>query len=361
MNREFERKLRGEIPRLTNETFQFDPRVGQGWYSAAYFLKTQKIVSAEKGTQNITLQFFQRSVPHATLCGMDESIALLETFSPNFRDLHIMALQDGDEIAAYEPVLQVTGPYAAFGFLEGVIDGVLARRTSVASNVCEILRAAGDHPVIFMGDRDDHFLQQQGDGYAAFIGGITAQCTLAMNEWWGQEGVGTMPHALIQNFGGDVVAASKAYVKHFPTDKLVTLVDYRNDVITDSLLLAQEFGEKLYAVRVDTSEYLIDQSLQNQPNAAQLKGVSAALIFKLRKALDEAHFRHVKIVVSGGFHPQKIKQFIADKVPVDMYGVGSSLLKLRVSFTGDCVKIDGKPEAKVGRQFFESERLKKVL
>jgi len=237
----------------------------------------------------------------------------------------------------------------------------LARRTSVASNVYEILKAAGNFPVIFMGDRDDHFLQQQGDGYAAFIGGITAQCTRAMNEWWGEEGVGTMPHALIQNFGGDVVAACHAYIKHFPQDKLVALVDYNNDVITDSLLLAKEFGKKLYAVRVDTSEYLIDKSLQAEPDAESLKGVSAALIRKLRSALDEANFQHVKIVVSGGFNAKKIRKFVSEKVPADIYGVGSSLLKVKVSFTGDCVQINGQPQAKVGRQFFSSDRLKRVF
>lgn len=358
--KELEKKLRGEIPRLTNKTFQFDPRLKEGWYSAAYFLKTQKIVKSEKNHQHITLQFFQRSKERAILCGMDESIALLETFVPEFSELEIYALKDGDEIAAFEPVLQITGKYAYFGFLEGVIDGILARRTSVASNVYEVLKAAKNHPVIFMGDRDDHFLQQQGDGYAAFIGGITAQCTMAMNEWWGKEGIGTMPHALIQNFGGDVVEASKAYLKHFPNDQLVALVDYNNDVITDSLLLAQEFGRKLYAVRVDTSEYLIDKSLEKESDTTDLYGVCPALIVKLRQNLDKNGFNFVKILVSGGFNAVKIAHFVDQKVPVDMYGVGSSLLKLQISFTGDCVLLDGKPQAKVGRKFIENSRLEKV-
>src|SRR5699024_2022884 len=118
----------------------------------------------------------------------------------------------------------------------GIIDGIFARRTSVATNVYNVAKAARvsgvQKPVMFMGDRDDHFTQQAGDGYAAFIGGSTAQATHAMNEWWCKEGMGTMPHALIQMFKGYIVAATKAYYEVYPEDELMTLVDYNNDVIT---------------------------------------------------------------------------------------------------------------------------------
>src|SRR5690606_40584703 len=115
-----------------------------------------------------------------------------------------------------------------------------------SSDLVKAARSSGKQkPVIFMGDRDDHYTTQAGDGYAAFIGGSTAQATHAMNEWWGKEGMGTMPHAMIQMFKGDVVAATKAYHEVFPDDDLVALVDYNNDVITDSLKVARAFGEKL--------------------------------------------------------------------------------------------------------------------
>src|SRR5699024_10347811 len=97
-------------------------------------------------------------------------------------------------------------------------------------------------PVIFMGDRDDHYTQQAGDGYSAFIGGSTAQATHAMSEWWGIQGMGTMPHAMIQIFRGDVVAASKANHETFPDEDLRALVDYNNDVITDALNIAKAVG-----------------------------------------------------------------------------------------------------------------------
>ncbi|QFT90232.1 Nicotinate phosphoribosyltransferase pncB1 [Bacillus sp. THAF10] len=359
--KEIELKLQGKINRLTNNTFKFDERVKEGWFSAVYFLKTREIVKEFKPDNIVTMQFFQKD--HAVLCGTDEVIALIKAFADNPDELEIYSLKDGDKIAPFETVMTITGPYQSFGYLEGVIDGILARRTSVATNVYNVVKAAGQKPVIFMGDRDDHYTQQAGDGYAAHIGGSTAQATHAMNEWWGKKGMGTMPHALIQLFNGDVVEASKAYHSKFPEDDLVVLVDYNNDVITDALRVAREFGDKLKGVRVDTSRTMIDQYfIRNQDVLGTFdpRGVNAPLVFALREALDKEGYQHVKIVVSGGFSEQRIKEFEEQNVPVNIYGVGGSLLKIHIGFTGDNVVLNGELQAKAGRRYRFNERLEKV-
>lgn len=359
--KELELKMQGKIDRLTKETFKFDPRVKEGWYSAVYFNKTKQIVEKYRPDNHVTMQFFTRK--EAILCGVDEAIALLEDCCPNFDQLEISALHDGDKISAFEPVLKIKGPYQEFGYIEGVIDGILARRSSVATNVYLATKEAKDTPIIFMGDRDDHFSNQAGDGYAAYIGGVTAQATCAMNEWWGDAGVGTMPHALIQIFEGDVIKAAHAYIETFPKDNLVVLIDYNNDVITDSLLVANEFKEKLYAVRVDTSGNLMDKYFETidwQSKNIDPFGVNPTLIKALRKALDDNGHHYVKIIVSGGFNAQKIKLFKEQNVPVDSFGVGRNLLSSSVSFTGDCVQLNGVNNAKVGRKNIENPRLQLV-
>ncbi|WP_349410829.1 nicotinate phosphoribosyltransferase [Pseudalkalibacillus sp. SCS-8] len=363
--KEIELKMQGKIKRLTNRTFKFDERVGDGWFSAVYFLKTCKIAETHKPDNIVKMQFFQKK--HAVLCGTDEAIALIKTFAKNPDQLEIYSLKDGDRVEPYETVLTIEGPYQNFGFLEGIIDGILGRRTSVATNVYNVVKAAStsgvQKPVIFMGDRDDHFTQQSGDGYSAYIGGSTAQATHAMNEWWGKRGMGTMPHALIQLFEGDVVEASKAYHKQFPEDDLIALVDYNNDVVTDALRVAREFGDLLKGVRVDTSRTLVDQYFwRNQDVLGKFdpRGVNPELIFALREALDEEGYHHVKIVVSGGFTKDRIQAFEEQRVPVDIYGVGSSLLHINIGFTGDNVILNGRPEAKKGRKYRHNDRLEKV-
>ncbi|WP_085524694.1 nicotinate phosphoribosyltransferase [Tuberibacillus sp. Marseille-P3662] len=363
--KEIELKLQGKIKRLTNKTFKFDERVGEGWFSAVYFIKSCDIASEYKPDNIVTMQFFQKK--HAVLCGTDEAIAIIKTFAKNVEELEVYSLKDGDKIEPYETVLTITGPYQNFGFLEGVIDGILARRTSVATNVYNVVKAARQSgiqkPVIFMGDRDDHFTQQAGDGYSAYIGGSTAQATHAMNEWWGKYGMGTMPHALLQLFEGDVVAACQAYHDRYPDDEIMALVDYNNDVIGDSLKLARVFGDLLKSVRVDTSKNMVDQYfLRNDHLLGKFdpRGVNPELLFALRKALDAEGFHHVKIVASGGFTMEKIKSFEEQNVPVDMYGIGSNLLNIKYSFTGDNVLLNGKHAAKAGRKYHPNPRLEKV-
>ncbi|MFC0562009.1 nicotinate phosphoribosyltransferase [Halalkalibacter alkalisediminis] len=363
--KEITRKLNGEIKRLTNETFKFDKRVEEGWFSAVYFLKTREIVEKYRPNNIVTMQFFQKE--HAVLCGTDEVIALIRTFAKNAGDLELRSLEDGDKIKPFETVFTIKGRYEDFGYLEGVIDGIFARRTSVATNVYNVVKAARQSgvqkPVIFMGDRDDHFTQQAGDGYAAFIGGSKAQATHAMNEWWGKQGMGTMPHALIQLFRGDVVEATRAYKETYPEDELMALVDYNNDVITDSLKVAREFGTELKGVRIDTSRTMIDQFFCRNPEimgSFDPRGANPTLLFALREALDHEGFKHVKIVATGGFNASRIKEYEEAGVPVDIYGVGGSLLKLHIGFTGDNVLLNGEHEAKAGRRYRDNPRLQIV-
>ena len=360
MFKEIELKEKGKISRLTNKTFCFDPRISEGFYSANYFLKSSNIVKKVLPNHIVTMQFFQRK-ERAFVCGLDESIALIHTFAKQPKSLLIEALNDGDQISGLEPVLKITGKYENFGFLESLIDGILARRTSVCTNVKEILEVAGNTPVFSMADRQDDYLTQIGDGYASYVAGIRKVSTNAQGYYWNGFGMGTMPHALIQVCSGDLCKAADAYLEVYPESSISALVDYNNDVITDSLKLFKHLGKKLSGVRVDTSISLCDKYFDNIKNKEGLYGVSAELILALRKHLDAAGGQNVQIIVSSSFSKEKIAEWVKRKVPVDMYGVGTSFVNnMTCGFTGDLVMLDGKPEAKVGRSHIHSERLVRV-
>lgn len=358
---EIELKKEGKISRLTNKTFKFDERLGEGFFSANYFIKSQKIVNDNAPNHTVLMQWFQRA-DDVMVCGLDESIALLHTFAKNPSELKIYALNDGDIIKANEPVLKVEGKYEDFGFLESVIDGILARRSSVATNVYRLKKVSGDTPVFSMADRQDDYYTQIGDGYATYVAGIDRVSTDAQGLWWGGKGMGTMPHALIQIAGGDLCKASDMYLKTFPNEKVTALVDYHNDVIRDSLILARHLKFKLNAVRVDTSKSLVDHYFDDKDTSNfDPHGVCKELIYALRKALDKEHFNYVKIVVSSSFDKDKIKEWVDEGVPVDMYGVGTYFVNnTTCGFTGDLVELDNKDEAKEGRKNIPSNRLKEV-
>ena len=124
-------KEQGKISRITDKTFKLDPRIGEGFYSASYFLKSRKIVKENVPNHIVTEQWFQRD-DDIMVCGLDECIALVKKFAHNPEQLEILALNDGDLISKNEPVLKITGKYEDFGFLESLIDGILARRSSIA-------------------------------------------------------------------------------------------------------------------------------------------------------------------------------------------------------------------------------------
>ena len=67
------------------------------------------------------------------------------------------------------------------------------------------------------------------------------------------------------------------------------------------------------------------------------RGVNERLVQKVRDALDAEGFGDVRIVASGGFTVEKIARFEERGVPVDAYGVGSSLLRGPNDFTADVV------------------------
>ncbi|MCD8194859.1 MAG: nicotinate phosphoribosyltransferase [Coprobacillus sp.] len=358
---EIKLKEEGKISRLTNKTFNFPKELGEGFYSANYFLRSRKIVQELYPGHIVTMQWFERE-DNMMLCGVDEAIAILHTFAKNPADLVIVALNDGDIINGNEPVLKVTGRYEDFGFLESVIDGVLTRRTCVASNTRDILEAAGKTPVFSMADRQDDYLTQAGDGYASYVAGINRVSTDAQGLWWGGKGMGTMPHALIEICGGDVCKAADLYYNEYPENGVTALIDYNNDVITDALRLAEHLGHKLHAIRVDTSKSLIDHYFDDKDTSSfDPHGVCKELIFALREELDKHGFDYVQIVCSSSFGVDKIREWTKLGVPVDMYGVGTYLVNnTRCSFTGDLVRLDGKEEAKVGRRDIPSSRLEKV-
>lgn len=358
---EVELKKAGKISRLTNKTFKFDEKLRDGFYSANYFLKSQKIVKENLPNHIVTMQWFQRR-DDSMLCGVDEAIAILHTFAIHPEELKIEALNDGDIIQSGEPVLKVTGKYENFGFLESVIDGILARRSSVATNVYEVMKVIGDTPIFSMADRQDDYLTQVGDGYATYVAGIHKVSTDAQGLWWGGKGMGTMPHALIELCGGDILKASDVYLKTFPEEKVTALIDYHNNVVRDSLLLAKHLGKKLNGVRVDTSKALIDHYFDDKDTSGfDPHGVCKELIFALRKALDDNGFDYVKITVSSSFSAEKIKEWKALNVPVSMYGVGTYFVNnTTCGFTGDLVKLDGRDEAKEGRRDYPNPRLQLV-
>jgi nicotinate phosphoribosyltransferase len=346
--------------RLDPEIFNLPvAKMRAGYYSDKYFVRARDILLAEGYRPRVTMQVFGKQ--HAFLGGVDEAIAILKLCAIEWPELEVHALYDGDEVEPWETVLLIEGPYDAFAHLETLYLGVLSRRTRVATNTRRVVEAAAPKEIMFFPARHDHWLVQTGDGYAAHVAGAIGVSTDAQASWWGSEGVGTLPHALIAAYGGDTVLATRKFAERIgPEVKLISLVDFENDCVRTSVEVARALGDRLYGVRLDTSEMLVDQSLWDQMGYFKPTGVNPQLVWNVRHALDREGFTDVKIVVSGGFTVEKIRDFEQQGVPVNGYGVGSSLFQGRFDFTADVVLLEGKPCAKVGREYRPNPRLERV-
>jgi nicotinate phosphoribosyltransferase len=369
----------------------------------------------------VEMQWFTRRAPFSVVAGVDKALAILEgctgfsneqgDFVNTYHTLDVEAVQDGD-IVQYDgdpmqvqPVLKVRGRYRDFALLETPTLGALTRGTRIATNVYNVLRAARGKPVLFFPARFDAHEVQAADGYSYRIAvqrfNLDYQHELgsfvstdAQGDWWGGLGGGTIAHAAIAAFLGDTTEVMLAFARTRPVDiPRVALVDFDNDSIGTSLdvmdAMFARYRElvdagneekaacyKLFGVRPDTSGALRDESVPPLGLKKLDLGVTPRLVFMLRKAIDEAWqrwdlpeawveraqqwCREVRIVATGGFNPEKIRRFEELGVPVDIYGVGSSLFSncdeegTNNDFTADVVRVQVRGEwydmAKVGRK-----------
>jgi nicotinate phosphoribosyltransferase len=344
-------------------------RIRDGYYSDAYFVHTKSLLEEEDHRPRVTMQVFQKH--ESLLGGIDEAIAVLKLCSGHqgpggqwilgWDELDVHALREGDQIAPRETVMTIEGDYSLFAHLETVYLGVLARRSLIMRNVREVVEAARGKEIFYFPARHDHWLVQTGDGWSAHVAGAIGVSTDAQASWWGGRGIGTVPHGLIAAYDGDTVKAAKVFTDRFYGEMNITvLVDFDNDSVTTALAVAEALGPKLWGVRLDTSEQLVDRSLVEEMGGFSPTGVNLRLVEKVRSALDEASFPDVRIVASGGFNAKRIREFEALGVPVDAYGVGSSLIRGENDFTADVVLVEGRPCGKVGRTYAPNPRMERV-
>lgn len=301
-----------------------------------YFARAEEILAKEGLDPIVVMEVFSREA--GVLCGIDEAkILLAHTLGEKPADEAVVeALSDGDSFEAKEVVLRIRARYRAFGLYETAILGMMAQSTGWATAAREVVETAAPEPVISFGARHVHPEITDALDYAAIVGGCVGASTPAGARLAGLNPTGTMPHSLVLIFG-DTVRAAEAFDRHLSADvPRIVLVDTFKDEVEESLRVAKALGDRLYGVRLDTP--------------SERGRVTPDLVREVRARLDLAGYSHVKIIVSGGLTPDRIRTFKEAEAPVDSYAVGSYISGAApIDFTGDLKEIDGKPIAKRGR------------
>jgi len=321
-------------------------RILSGETADIYFINARRILENEGINPTVTMEVFPSRA--GVLCGMREVQALLSRVLPP--EGEVWGIPEGERMDEKEVVLRIRGPYQSFGIYETAILGILAHESGWATEARACVEAAGEIPVIHFGARHVHPDVSPRLEYAAIIGGCKGCATPAGARLAGINPSGTIPHALILCLG-DTVRAVEAFDRGIdPQVKRIALVDTFKDEAEESLRVARALGKRLWGVRLDTP--------------AERGRVTPELVREVRVRLDQAGFTHVRIVVSGGIDPDRIRLFREKGAPVDAFGVGSAISSAPpIDFTADIKEIEGKPVAKRGRipGITENPRLSRLI
>ena len=312
-----------------------------------YFPRAVEILRKEGINPVATMEVFPRRA--GILCGMEEVKALLAKIFPE-NNCEVWALSEGEPFNKKEVVLRIKAPYQSYGAYETTYLGILSHCSGWATAARECVDAAQGIPVISFGARHIHPSVVGIMEYSAIVGGCAGCASTAGAKLAGIQPTGTIPHSLIIIMGS-TAQATIAFDKHMPSEMLrIALVDTFEDEVRDSVTVAKALEGKLQGVRLDTP--------------SERGRVTADLVKEVRAWLDLEGFKEVKIVVSGGLDPERIRYFINEGAPIDTFAVGSYISDTRpIDFTADLHEVAGKPIAKRGRipGITPNPRLKRVM
>ena len=379
-----------------------------------YFTNTSQIVAAN-GDSRVTFAVFMR---RRVVAALEPAIRLIRHFVPDVEIRRFCA--EGDIVPSESKMMEITGSMAKLSEIETLMLQKIGFPCVSANNAYEMCRAIPAAAFIDMHARHGSGAEMNLlASYGAAVGSAAAKrADPAVKGFIGSSqdltapffgaaaGMGTMPHALVGYTNGDVLEAMKLFAATLPAVKTLTaLVDYTGHEVTDAIRCARWFYEdaklqdqgKSFGVRLDThggrfaegldyeksvdtvgqwlgvqGEYnIVEQVLggrafQLDPNNILVdkvrrilfgKGVSAANIIHVRRALDQAGFKQATIVGSSGFDQQKCQIMGAARAPLDLVGTGSFLpATLTETYaTADIIRYDGVRRVKVGREFLHED------
>ena len=354
----------------------------------AYFNRTKAVVQ-RYGDRRVTYAVFMRrpviSAPRLMLEWLTEVAAARGTVF----DIDVIH-PEGGWVGAGEPMVYITGSLVELSDLETILLQKLGAACVAAHNAYQMCLALPHVAFLAMDARHCAGAEMQDMmAYAASVGseaarregakGFVGNANDGTAHWFGAErGLGTMPHSLI-GYAGSTVRAAEMFRETFPDENLTVLVDYFGREISDALAVCARFpdlasGGRL-AFRLDThggrflegldpaeSYAVLDRrapgAIRRYRSDTELRylvgtGVSAAAIWRMREALDDAGYPRVRIVASSGFGTDKCRVMADARAPIDVVGTGSFIPDAwhETYATADIVAYDGAAMVKVGREF----------
>jgi nicotinate phosphoribosyltransferase len=224
----------------------------------------------------------------------------------------IHALPEGTPFFAGEPIVRVTAPILEAQLLESRLLNIVHFQTTIASKAARCVIAAQGRQLIDFGMRRAHEADAALlSARAAYLAGFDATATVEAGRRFGLPLSGTLAHSFIEAHDSEEQAFRNFVLSRAaPTTLLIDTYDSARG-LQRAIALARELAQSgreqgVAAIRIDSGE------LATQARTA-------------RAALDAHGCGNVRIVLSGNLDEQAIAGLVADGVPADAFGVGTSL------------------------------------
>jgi nicotinate phosphoribosyltransferase len=353
-------------------------------YTDKYFLRTNEILKREGLNPIVGMKVFTRG--EGSIVNLNEAVEFVKA---NAKGASVW-VTNRHTYRTKEPLMIIRGPIQSFIELETVYLGILSYELSrtagilppnayqIGSKMSRLKNIYGKKPILYFGARHYHWQFDKGIAKVALKNGAVQTSTDIGSANIGKQGVGTTPHVLTivlaHKYGREnaTLKTAELFDKHMAKEiPKVTLVDTFNKEITDSLKVAEYFGERKNSLRIDTcgenvgedgSSY--DGEKEKDPGFKIGTGVTIELVANVRKALIEAGYGDsTDIVLSSGFgNEDKARIFTkADKDFKEMTGydlfssVGIGEVSEARFCTADIFEVEGEPFSKTGREISKEE------
>lgn len=315
--------------------------IALGMTTDVYFLRTLDILQElSLADAEVVAEIFPRR--SGVFVGLKEVMGLLEG-----KNLEIDAIEEGETFNEKETVIRIKGKYSEFAIFETTILGILASSSGWGTASREVKEACGDKFFLCFGARHVHPAVAPVMERAAVVGGAGGASCIMAALLSGIKPSGTVPHSAML-IAGDTLTIAKKYDEIAPPEhNRIVLVDTFKDEVEEAIRIARELDGKLYGIRLDTP--------------SERGGVTPGLVKEMRAKLNLEGFEDVKIFVSGGLYPEKIRAL--SEAGADAFGVGSYISAASpIDMTMDIKMVNGVAVAKRGRipGIVENPKLKRI-
>jgi nicotinate phosphoribosyltransferase len=222
----------------------------------------------------------------------------------------VQAMPEGTVFFPNEPILRITAPLPEAQLIESRLINLLHFQTLIASKAARSVLLAEDKLLVDFGMRRAHggeaaLLAAR----ASYLAGFSGTATVSAGMSFGIPVYGTMAHSFVQTHDRE----SQAFI-HFAEanpDNVVLLIDtYDTERAAQKVV---ELAPALQAQNIKIRGVRLDSG--NLADHAR----------KVRSILDKGGLHHTTIFASGNIDEYKLEDLIAQKAPIDGFGIGTHL------------------------------------